>query len=108
MTSPFVSQVRTGGDVLRLADPGTPAITVRVEIPEVWDTVRAVVSPDDSVIHLKVRTLAALMPEGVPPEEFVMKFRGWEVLDEDVSLSAAGAVDGSIFLLTYRRRRPVR
>jgi hypothetical protein len=42
------------------------------------------------------------------PEEFVMKLRGWEVLDESASLTDAGAIDGSIFLLTYRRRRPVR
>jgi hypothetical protein len=30
------------------------------------------------------------------------------VLDEGASLAAAGAVDGSIFLNTYRLRRPVR
>ena len=54
----------------------------------------------------------------------VMKFRGKfqeaetinknkrsypkEVLDENVSLSEAGAVNGSTFLLHYRHRRPVR
>jgi hypothetical protein len=34
--------------------------------------------------------------------------RGFEVLDEDLPLTGAGASDGSIFLLTSRRRRPVR
>jgi hypothetical protein len=41
-------------------------------------------------------------------EDYVMKLAGWEVLDENLSLSAAGARSGSIFLLTSRRRRPVR
>jgi hypothetical protein len=108
MTAPFVSQLRTRGDVLQLAPAGTPAITVRVEVPEVWDTVRAVVSPSESVVGLKMRALAAIYPSGGLHEDFVMKLRGWEVLDENVSLDAAGAVDGSIFLLTHRRRRPVR
>ena len=36
------------------------------------------------------------------------KLRGWEVLDEGASLADAGATDGSIFLLTHRRRRPVK
>jgi hypothetical protein len=34
--------------------------------------------------------------------------RGWEVLDEGQSIADVGALDGSIFLLTNRRRRPVR
>ena len=52
--------------------------------------------------------LAALYPTGDPASGFVLKHQGWEVLDEGVTLAAAGAVDGSIFLLTHRRRRPVR
>jgi hypothetical protein len=32
----------------------------------------------------------------------------WEVLDEGASLSAVGAKNGSIFLITSRRRHPVR
>jgi hypothetical protein len=41
-------------------------------------------------------------------EDYVLKLNGWEVLDESASLAATGAVDGSIFLVTGRRRRPVR
>jgi hypothetical protein len=91
-----------------MASPGAPAITVRVEMPEVWDVVRVAVSPDEPVVGLKARALAALLPTGEVPDAFVMKLRGFEVLDESASLAAIGAVDGSIFLLTYRRRRPVR
>jgi hypothetical protein len=108
MTSPFVSQLRTRGDVLQLAPAGTPAITVRVELPEVWDTVRASVSPSAPLAVLKLAALDALYPDGESPDEFVMKLRGFEVLDESESLTKVGAIDGSIFLLTHRRRRPVR
>jgi hypothetical protein len=108
VSAPFVAQLRTRGDALTLARPDSPSITVRVEMPEVWDTVRAVVSPDEPAAVLKMAALDALYPHGEPPDAFVMKLRGFEVLDENASLAALGAVDGSIFLLTFRRRRPVR
>ena len=107
MTVPFVSQLRTRGDVLQLAPAGSPAITVRVEMPEVWDTVRASVSPTTPLAVLKLAALDALAP-GEAADAFVMKLRGFEVLDESASLASLGAVDGSIFLVTYRRRRAVR
>jgi hypothetical protein len=107
MTMPFVSQLRARGDTLQLAPAGSHAITVRVEMPEVWDTVRASVSSSTPVAVLKLAALDALFP-GEAADAFVLKLRGFEVLDEDESLTKVGAVDGSIFLLTYRRRRPVR
>jgi hypothetical protein len=108
MKVPFVGQLRARRDVMQLAEAGAAAISVRVEMPEVWDTIRAVVSPDEPVISLKLRALDALFPDGELHEDFVMKLRGWEVLDEQASLAAVGAVNGSIFLLTHRYRRPVR
>lgn len=108
MSAPFVAQLRTRGDVIQMAATGTTAITVRVQMPEVWDVVRVAVSPDEPVLGVKARALAALYPAGDFHDEFVMKLRGFEVLDENASLASVGAVDGSIFLLTYRRRRPVR
>lgn len=108
MSMPFVGQIRARRDAIQLAAPGTAAISVRVEMPETWDTVRFVASPDEPVISLKLRALDAMFPEGELQEDFVMKLRGWEVLDEQASLAAVGAVNGSIFLLTHRYRRPVR
>ena len=49
-----------------------------------------------------------LFPNDASTEVFVLKLRGWEVLDERSSLKDAGVVDGSILLLAYRRRRAVR
>ena len=108
MSAPFVTQLRTRGAAIQMAAPGTEIITVRVEMPEVWDVVRVVVAPSEPLLGLKVRALAALYPNGEFHDEFVMKLRGFEVLDENASLSSIGAVDGSIFLLTHRRRRAVR
>jgi hypothetical protein len=57
---------------------------------------------------VKERALAALLPQAQYPEDFVVKLSGWEVLNEDESLAGVGVVDGSILLLTHRRRRPLR
>ena len=107
MTEPFVSQLRARGDALQLAGDAANAITVRVEVPEVWDTVKAVISPSDSVAMLKSKALEALYPFGAPAD-FVLKLRGFEVLNENATIEEAGAKDGSIFLLTHRRGRAVR
>jgi hypothetical protein len=108
MSATFVGSVRSRPQTIRLAPEGAPAITVRVEMPEVWDVVRFEVSPTDAAINLKRRALAALAPDSEFPEEFVLKLRGWEVLDEAAPLAEIGVQDGSILLLTNRRKRPVR
>ena len=108
MSEPFVAQLRARGDALQIATTGAPTITVRVEMPEVWDTVKAHMSPTQTARDLKLPALAALYPVDEPSDEFVLKLRGWEVLNENATLADLGAHDGSIFLLTYRRRRPVR
>ena len=105
--TPFVAQLRARPEVIRLGTTGEPVITVRVQVPEVWDTVRIDASPDTPVLVLKERALEALMP-GAGHVEYVTKLRGFEVLDETASLSAAGVVTGSTLLVTSRRRRPVR
>ena len=56
---------------------------------------------------MKVAALEELMP-GADQRDYVLKLRGSEVLDESRSLTDVGAIDGSIFLLTSRRRRPVK
>lgn len=108
MIEPFVAQLRARGTAIQIAAAGSPSITVRVEMPEIWDTVKAVVTMSTPVRELKERALEALYPVDEPAEEFVLKLRGWEVLNEDGSIADVGARDGSIFLLTYRRRRAVR
>ena len=107
MSTPFVAQIRARPEAIRLGTPGAPVITVRVQVPEVWDTVRVDAPPDTPVLTVKERALERLVA-GADQAEFVTKLRGFEVLDETASLDAAGVVNGSTLLVTSRRRRPVR
>jgi hypothetical protein len=107
--STFVNQLRARGEPVRMVAEGAPSITVRVELAETWDTVRVIASPSEPVLGVKVRALSVLAPSADFHEEFVLKLKGWEVFDEEsTSLAAAGAVDGSTFLLQHRHRRAVR
>ena len=104
--APFVASLRARPDTIRVGDGGD--WMVRAQVPEVWDAVRLEAAPTASVREVKEHALAALMPDGGHPGEFVTKLAGIEVLDEELSLADAGVLNGSTLLLTYRRRRPVR
>jgi hypothetical protein len=108
MSAPFVTTLRSRKTEIRLAPPGAGAITIRVEMPEVWDVVAIGVSPNESVLAVKQAALEALYPEAQMHADFVVKLRGWEILNEAESLADVGVIDGSILLLTHRRRRAVR
>jgi hypothetical protein len=106
--APFVAGLRVRRDIVSIGGSAPDRISVRVEMPEVWDTVRVETSSSTPVSELKRRALEELYPDALPSEDVMLKLRGFEVLDERASLKEAGAVDGSIFLMTFRRRRPVR
>ena len=108
MSVPFTASLRSRPGVIRLGTASEPLITIRVQVPEVWDTIRIDAPADTPVSVVKERALEALMPGTEFSEDFVVKLGGWEVLDENVTLTAQGAINGSIFLLTSRRRHPVR
>lgn len=108
MSAPFTASLRSRPGTIRLGTGAEPLVTLRVQIPEVWDTVRFEVPPDTPVAVLKERALEAMLPDAAHAEDFVMKLAGWEVLNEQASIRDAGGESGSIFLLTSRRRRPVR
>ena len=104
---PFVAALRARPGVLRLGKGGE-TMTVRVEIPEQWDVVVVEASPATTVADVKRAAVEAILGSDALPDELVIKLNGFEVLNEQVSLSDAGAKNGSTFLATYRRRRPVR
>jgi hypothetical protein len=105
---PFVAGLRARPGVLHLGKSGGETITVRVEIPEQWDVVVVEASPETTVADVKRAAVEAILGAATPADELVIKLNGFEVLNEQVPLVDAGAKDGSIFLATYRRRRPVR
>jgi hypothetical protein len=107
VSEPFVASLRTSGSIIPVGAPGASPITIRVEVPERWDVALISVASSASVGDVKQAALRFVSPDD-DADDYVIKLRGFEVLDESVSLGAAGARDGSIFLLTHRRRRPVR
>jgi hypothetical protein len=107
-TTPFVTQLRSRPGVIRMAEAGQPSITLRAQVLEVWDTVRIEVAPTEPVLSVKVRALEALYPEAEYHDDFVVKLNGFEVLDENASVTESGAMDGSTYLIARRRRVPIR
>lgn len=107
MSAAFTMQLRTAGPALELGS-GQGAIAFRVEAAELWDALRVVAHPSTTVAELKQQAVATLLPSADFADDFVLKLRGWELLDHSATLADAGVVDGSILLLARRRRRPVR
>lgn len=107
-TPPFVAGLRSRPGVVRLGAPGEALLSLRVQVPEVWDVVRFELPPTTPVREVKARALALLQPGDVPLESYVCKLAGFEVLDETLSVAEAGVRDGSTLLLTSRHRQPVR
>jgi hypothetical protein len=106
VSASFVSTLRARPGTILLG-AGHGAIVLRVEMPELWDVVRITAQPAETVLGVKVAALEALMP-GADHRRWVMKLRGAEIASESQTLLEVGAESGSTFLLTHRRRRPVR
>jgi hypothetical protein len=82
-------------------------IPVRVMVQDAWDQVTLELPPAAPVREAKQQALR-LTHTGGRPDEFLVKFRGAEVLDESRSLSDAGVVANAALIVLPRRRRPVR
>ena len=109
MTSaPFVTGLRTNGTVIKLASGDEPILRIRVQVMDLWDSIRVDAPPTETILSVKRAALEALYPDGADPAELVVRLHGYEILDEAQSLGATGVKDGSILLLVARRRRPVR
>jgi len=108
VSAPFVAQLRSRPGIVRVGADGQPRITLRVQLAEAWDTVRVETPATEPVASVKRAALLALRPDDHTADAFVLKLNGFEVLDENVSVADTGATNGSTFLLSYRRRRPVR
>jgi hypothetical protein len=105
---PFVVTLRARPGAISIGSLQQPRISIRVEVPEVWDMVRVDTPPTESVLTVKVRALAALFPDHDQPADFVVKRRGIELRNELASLAENGVTNGSTLLVMFRRRRPVR
>ena len=106
--SALLNGLRSRRDPIALGNDGPGAITVRVQIPELWDAVTVRCADGSSSTALKQVVLDAFGERHHPASDYVLKLRGFEVLDEGAPVTVAGAREGSTFLMTFRHRRPVR
>jgi len=82
---------------------------VRVMVTDVWDQIPLAVAQTTTVAELKRQALAqALKRDGIPLRDYVVKFKGGQVLDEGTTLAALGAGPNSPFIVLPARRQPVR
>jgi hypothetical protein len=109
MTAPrlFVNGLRTQGNAFKLGAPSGTVLQLRAQVLEAWDAIRIDADPSASVKSLKQLALRELYPDARHEGEYVVKLNGFEVLDEDAPISSTAAKNGSTFLITDRRRRPV-
>jgi hypothetical protein len=108
VTAPFVTSLRARPDTVTIGTPGASALTIRVQLAEAWDAIRVTASPDTAVVAVKARALDALDSGALPLDGYIITHRGFELLDESLSLAAAGVVNGATLLIASRHRRPVR
>jgi hypothetical protein len=82
-------------------------LPLRVMVEDVWDEVRVDVPSSTPVGDLKS---IALRRAGVPTDasDYLMKYLGAELQDEDRSLADAGVVPNAALVVLPRRRRPLR
>lgn len=105
--TPFVTGLRVQGQPIRLGSGSGPVLHLRAQVLEAWDAIPVDADPSASVRSLKELALKELYPDGRKSDEYVVKLHGWEILDETAPISSTAARNGSIFLITDRRRRPV-
>jgi len=79
VTAPFVSGLRARRDAVHVGRKDGRALTLRVEVPELWDVVRVVAAPDATVEEVKGASLRALNARA-NPAAYVIKLRGFEAL----------------------------
>jgi len=103
----FVNSLRTRGETFKLGSPSDQVLRLRAQVLEAWDAIRIDVNPLASVRSLKELALRELYPDVRHDDEYVVKLNGFEILDEDAPISSTAARNGSTFLITDRRRRPV-
>jgi hypothetical protein len=82
-------------------------LPVRVMVQDAWDEVHLALPSATPLAEIKRRALEATRVTG-DPAEYVLKFRGAELLDESRSMQEAGLVPNGALIVLPKRRRPVR
>ena len=105
---PFVAGLRSQPGIVRIGGESGARIVVRVELAERWDVIAFDVPERTPATALKREAMARFGLKDPVSHDFILKLRGFQVVDEQASLADGGARNGSTYILTYRYRRPVR
>jgi hypothetical protein len=84
----------------------TAVLPLRVTVEDVWNEVLLEVPAATPVGDIKRQALAATHVKR-PPSEYVIKYRGAELIDEGRSAEDLGLVPNGALIVLARRRRPV-
>ena len=82
-------------------------LPVRVMVEAMWDQVSLELPAATTVGEIKQRALSLTHASG-RAEDYLVKYRGAELLDEARSLTEAGVVSNAALIVLSRRRQPVR
>lgn len=80
---------------------------IRVWVPEVWDHVELLGTPDLTVAQLKASALAEATGGMRDSSAYVVKYRGALITDETQTLETLGVPDGAPMIILSARRQPV-
>jgi len=82
---------------------------IRVMVTDAWDQVFLAVGPETTIADLKRQALVrALRRATLPVDQYIVKFRGALVEDEETTLAQLGAGANAPFIVLPGRRHPVR
>jgi hypothetical protein len=84
------------------------ALQLRVSVPDVWDIVRIDAEDDWSIAKLKAEALGRATGRQLRSGDYIVKFRGARIFDEDRSLLDLGVPDMASLIVLPARRQPVR
>ena len=82
-------------------------LPVRVMVEAMWDQVALELPAATTVGEIKQRALSLTHASG-RAEDYLVKYRGAELLDVARSLTEAGVVSNAALIVLSRRRQPVR
>ena len=85
----------------------TATIPVRVMVEDAWDEVTLDLPPATPVEETKRRALT-MARVARNPDDYLVKYRGAELLDERRTLAESGVVANAPLIVMARRRRAVR
>ena len=83
------------------------AIPVRVMVETAWDQVTLDLLPAATIADAKTRALT-MTHAGGAPDDYLVKFRGAELFDEQRTLAETGVPANAALIVLSKRRRPVR